>query len=133
LIFLRKKKNKKDPLSKRRSDASSTVSAASNLELQPGRPQSFQGFPTSPETSINLKEIPKSPFYVASPENTLRNTDFAIALPAFLALEFKRDFEKGEEIGTGIYATVYRGKLVDVDLQRIIICFSFLKDLSNLC
>jgi len=91
LFFIRRKRNRSGPMRKRYIDAFEFTAA--NL-LSPFANNSFVA------------------------ENTLMNSRLAVAMPGFLELEFKEQFEKGEPIGSGGFSKIYRGTLTDPALQK---------------
>lgn len=63
---------------------------------------------TAPET---IEQMP-------SPESTLMNTRTEVALPGFLLLDVNEVIAKGEMIGEGGCARIYKAKLLDAELQQ---------------
>jgi len=62
---------------------------------------------------------------------TLMNTKLEVSMPGFMKIDYVNQIRKGEKIGGGGCAIIYKGVILDQKLREVNISFSFFFKLSN--
>jgi len=56
---------------------------------------------------------------------TLMNTKLEVSMPGFMKIDYVNQIRRGEKIGGGGCAIIYKGVILDQKLREVNICFSF--------